>query len=263
VPSLYLRDWPDIYIHTDHDTLLEIDATKLRRVALLGAASGYSLATLNGAQLPMLLPFLAARAEQRLAKGFERAQALAQDSNLQARDAAFEAHNLIAQMLRREQAALQSLAAYAQSNPKELTSCLDALQRQAATLNDWLDGMAATRGVRGSAVPGWHASPDGARVPKRVAEFGPLTYQNNDVLLDRLGSERMRKIKLLHADSSRLLNAQDSAALYAYEIVNFIDGRKSVAEIRDAVAAEFGPIALSVVADYLAACEEAKLIAFR
>jgi aminopeptidase YwaD len=25
VPSLYLRDWPDIYIHTDHDTLSQID----------------------------------------------------------------------------------------------------------------------------------------------------------------------------------------------------------------------------------------------
>ncbi|MGC2246458.1 MAG: M28 family peptidase, partial [Terriglobales bacterium] len=37
IPSLYLRDWPDIYIHTDHDSLDEIDATKLRRVALLGA----------------------------------------------------------------------------------------------------------------------------------------------------------------------------------------------------------------------------------
>src|SRR5258708_29344721 len=39
VPSLYLRDWPHIYIHTDHDTLDQIDATKLRRVALLGAPS--------------------------------------------------------------------------------------------------------------------------------------------------------------------------------------------------------------------------------
>ena len=47
VPSLYLRDWPDIYIHTDHDTLQQIDATKLRRVALLGAASGYVYATLD------------------------------------------------------------------------------------------------------------------------------------------------------------------------------------------------------------------------
>src|SRR5712671_687857 len=61
VPSLYLRDWPDIYIHTDHDTLDQIDATKLRRVALLGAASGYVYASVTAQQLPSILPFLAAR----------------------------------------------------------------------------------------------------------------------------------------------------------------------------------------------------------
>ena len=61
VPSLYLRDWPDIYIHTDHDTLDQIDATKLRRVALLGAASGYVYASVTAQQLPTLLPFLTAK----------------------------------------------------------------------------------------------------------------------------------------------------------------------------------------------------------
>ena len=263
VPSLYLRDWPDIYIHTDHDTLLEIDATKLRRVALLGAASGYSFATLDGAQSPLLLPYLAARAQQRLAKGFERAQALVQDLELQPKDAAFEARNLMAQMLRREQGALQSFAAFTRSNPKELASSLQALQKQAAMLRDWIDAGAALRGVHGAAVPDWHASKDGARIPQRVGEFGPLTYQNDDVLRDRLGPERVRNIKLLNADSSRLLNAQDRSAIYAYEIVNFVDGKKSVMEIRDAVAAEFGPIAVDLVADYLAACEQAKIIAFR
>jgi len=83
------------------------------------------------------------------------------------------------------------------------------------------------------------------------------------VLLDRLGSERVRKIKLLNADSSRLFNVQDRGALYAYEIVNFVDGRRTVGGIRDAVAGEFGPIPLDVVSDYLQACEEAKIIAFR
>jgi aminopeptidase YwaD len=262
VPSLYLRDWPDIYIHTDHDTLFEIDATKLRRVALLGAASGYAFATLDGARSPALLPFLAARAQQRLAKGFERAQAWAQDLNLQPQDAVFEAHNLVAQMLRREQTVLQSFGAFTQS-PKEPAPFLESLKKQAATLHDWLDRIAAMRGVHGSSVPGWHATRDGARTPTRIAEFGPLIYQNDDVLVDRLGMERVRKIKLLHADSSRLLNVQDSAAIYAYEILNFVDGRRSVVEIRDAVAAELGPISVELVADYLKACEEAKIIAFQ
>jgi hypothetical protein len=262
VPSLYLRDWPDIYIHTDHDTLFQIDATKLRRVALLGAASGYTLATLDGAQAPALLPFLAARAQQRLAKGFERALALAQDLHLQPQDAVFEAHNLVAQMLRREQAALQSFGAFTQS-PKEPAPFVETLKEQAATLHEWLQRIAALRGVHGSSVPEWHATRDGARIPARIAEFGPLIYQNDDVLVDRLGTERVRKIKLLHADSSRLLNVQDSAAIYAYEILNFVDGKKSVVEIRDAVAAELGPIPVELVADYLKACEEAKIIAFR
>ncbi len=56
---------------------------------------------------------------------------------------------------------------------------------------------------------------------------------------------------------------QDSAAIYAYEILNFVDGKKSVVEIRDAVAAELGPIPVELVADYLEACEEAKIIAFQ
>jgi len=217
---------------------------------------------LDGARAPALLPFLAARAQQRLAKGFERAQAWAQDLNLQPQDAAFEAHNLVAQMLRREQAVLQSFGSFTQS-PKEPAPFLESLKKQAAALHDWLDRLAAMRGVHGSSVPGWHATHDGARIPARIAEFGPLIYQNDDVLVDRLGMERVRKIKLLHADSSRLLNVQDSAAIYAYEILNFVDGKKSVVEIRDAVAAELGPLPVELVADYLKACEEAKIIAFQ
>jgi hypothetical protein len=45
--------------------------------------------------------------------------------------------------------------------------------------------------------------------------------------------------------------------------VNFIDGKRTVGEIRDAVSAEFGPIALETVSGYLEACEEAKIITMR
>src|SRR6202041_3031589 len=82
VPSLYLRDWPDIYIHTDHDTLGKIDATKLRRVALLGAASGYTYAALDAGNADSLLAFFSARAQGRLVEGFKRAQALVEDTQI-------------------------------------------------------------------------------------------------------------------------------------------------------------------------------------
>ena len=264
VPSLYLRDWPDIYIHTDHDTLQQIDPTKLRRVALLGAASGYAYAYADGGRTASWLAFFAAHGQRRLAEGFERAQSLAQDSQLPPKEASYEARNVITQLLRREQAELQSFSAYAQSNAGDVAAFGKDLEAQAAMLNGWLDHIAAERGAHDfPAQPPWHDDPDAARVPVRVGEFGPLTYQNDDVLLDRLGSERVAKIKLLQGGSNRLLRVQDRGSLYAYEIVNFVDGKRSVGEIRDAVAAEFGPIPLDVVADYLRACEEAKIVAFR
>lgn len=264
VPSLYLRDWPDIYIHTDHDTLLQIDPTKMRRVALLGAASGYAFATLDAADAALVLPFLSARSQQRLAQGFTRALMLTQRPDLDPQEALFEARNLLAQLLQREQAGVQSFAAYTQSHPQALARCVEALRSQAAIFNGWLLQAAARRGAHDpSWVPSWHKTRDAARIPRRVGEFGPLTFQNDDVLRDRLGEERLRKIQLLRSGSSRFVNVQDRSALYAYEIVNFVDGKRSVADIRDAVSAEFGPIPLELVSDYLRACEEAKIIALR
>src|SRR5258707_8205993 len=103
-PSLDLRDWPDIYIHTDHDSLAQIDPTKLRRVALLGAASGYVYASVGGEQLPKFLPFLVAAGEARLARVFQDAQRLVDDPKLQPGIAWYEARNLVSQALHRETA---------------------------------------------------------------------------------------------------------------------------------------------------------------
>jgi hypothetical protein len=264
VPSLYLRDWPDIYIHTDHDTLEQIDATKLRRVAVLGAASGYTDAILGATQAEALLPFFAARSEQRLAEGFARSLDLVNDTRLKPEEAWCEARNLGAQLLRRERAVLQSLAQFTDSHTPRLQEMSDALDAQAAALDASLDTVAAARGARGAKPePPWKGNADAMRIPTRTGDFGPLTYQNDDVLLDRLGAARVEKIKLLSGGSSRLLRVQDSGALYAYEIVNLVDGKRSLGEIRDVVAAEFGPIEFDVVEDYLKACAEAGLVRFQ
>src|SRR5579859_6695412 len=44
IPAIYMNDWPDRYIHTNFDTAANIDPTKLKRAAFIGAASGYFLA---------------------------------------------------------------------------------------------------------------------------------------------------------------------------------------------------------------------------
>ncbi len=260
VPSLYLRDWPDIYIHTDHDSLDQIDPTKLRRVALLGAASGYVYASVEAPQLPKLLPFLTSASETRLARTFQDAQKLVDDPKMESAVAWYEARNLVNQVLRRENAVLHSLVELAGGPASSEADGLKAVAAQVAAFNDWIDARAKLRGAKGTApFAAWLDTPDARRVPLRTGEFGPLTYQNDNVLLARLGKERYAKIKLLNSEATPLLNVQDQSELYAYEIVNFVNGKRTVGEIRDAVSAEYGPLPLSLVADYLEACGEAKV----
>jgi hypothetical protein len=43
---------------------------------------------------------------------------------------------------------------------------------------------------------------------------------------------------------------------YAYEVLNFADGKRNAQEIRDAVSAEYGPVPLELVVEYLKALAE-------
>jgi aminopeptidase YwaD len=264
VPSLYLRDWPDIYIHTDHDTLDQIDATKLRRVALLGAASGYVYASIDVQQLTTFLPFLTAQAEARLAQAFGPAQKLLNDPPVEAHVAWYEARNLVNQTLQREIATLDSVVKFTGGAAEGDAQGARALAGQATEFQNLLDTEAKLRGAKGPGPSApWARDASAKRVPSRIGEFGPLTYQNDNVLLARLGKERYGKIKLINPGASQLSNVRDQSELYAYEIVNFVNGKRSLGEIRDAVSAEYGPLPLNLVADYLAACAEAGLIQWK
>lgn len=264
IPSLYLRDWPDTYIHTDHDTLDQIDPTKLRRVALLGAAAGYVYADLDASQVPTVLPFLTAQAESRLAQSYGAAQQLLSDSQADPTAAGYEAHNLLRQSLRREAGTLHSLVAFTGASINSDKEALKALTSQAAIFEGWLDSRARAGAAKGIpyAAP-WAGSPDAQRVPIRIGEFGPLTYQNDNVLLARLGKERYARIQLLNDDATPILHVRDEGELYAYEIVNFVDGQRTVGEIRDSVSAEYGPLTVDLVFDYLQACSEAGVIQWK
>jgi aminopeptidase YwaD len=47
---------------------------------------------------------------------------------------------------------------------------------------------------------------------------------------------------------------------YAYEVLNFADGKRSPQQIRNAVSAEYGPIPLEMVVEYLRALEKIGVI---
>jgi hypothetical protein len=92
-----------------------------------------------------------------------------------------------------------------------------------------------------------------ARVPIRNrAVKGPLA-PNGDWIVDRLGPQAAA------IAIARVPNSGD----VTYEIVNFVDGVRSVSEIRDAVSAEFEPVDLAAVAEYLEVLVKAGAIRFK
>jgi aminopeptidase YwaD len=54
VPTIYLSDWPDIYIHTDKDLPGNLDSTKMKRAMFIAAASAWALANVEQSDTPTL-----------------------------------------------------------------------------------------------------------------------------------------------------------------------------------------------------------------
>jgi aminopeptidase YwaD len=67
VPMVYFHDWPDVTIHTNKDQPENLDATKLGRVAYLGAGIAWTLAALPQAEAGALYSYARAQAEARIA----------------------------------------------------------------------------------------------------------------------------------------------------------------------------------------------------
>ena len=70
-----------------------------------------------------------------------------------------------------------------------------------------------------------------------------------DYLEAHLGAEKHAALALLDAQP------RWGEGDYAYEALNLVDGRRNAQDIRDALAAIYGPVPLAAVVDYLRALE--------
>jgi len=244
IPAVYLRDHPDVYIHTTRDVPDNIEPTKIKRSAFIAAATGYYLATMpdHGA---WLLRLSQANAYERLAEDGRRAAALAAAGNSAA------ATNLVTQGLRREQRRLRSLSRFV-----DLDGELHLGSRMVEALVE--DLAAAGKGIL-SSIPTSQADlraapvPADGRVPVRNPDVkGPLA-PDGDWVKERAGAS---------AADIAIARLPDSGDV-TYEIVNFMDGTRSVSEICDAVSAEFEPIDPLAVSEYIDVLARAGAVTFR
>src|SRR6185295_5525331 len=102
IPAIYLNDWPDRYIHTNFDTPANVDPTKLKRAAFIGAASAYVLSNLKSDNGDAVLRLLQTSSLRRTATMLERRAKLPE----------VEAANLTRQHLASERDLVDSMARF-------------------------------------------------------------------------------------------------------------------------------------------------------
>jgi hypothetical protein len=76
IPAIYFNDWPDRYVHTNFDIPANIDPTKLKRAAFLGAIVADFLANFRQPDSAALRPVLEAAALHRKAQALKTAMTL-------------------------------------------------------------------------------------------------------------------------------------------------------------------------------------------
>jgi len=225
VPMVYFHDWPDVTIHTNKDLPENLDATKLGRVAYLGAGTAWTLAALPDTEAPRLLAMARANADTRMVSA-ELRGAIAED---------------------REDASVFRA---------------EAAQVGAATLRSvsllWPAVGAATREAEARLLARAPSSParggGDARVPVRSPEVrGPLDVYYYDHLAEVLGES-------LPAPA---LRARGNGDVLAYECLNLVDGRRTVAEIRDVLSGRYDPVPVPEVAGYLERLARARVVSWR
>ena len=232
IPAIYLNDWPDRYIHTNFDTPANVDPTKLKRAAFIGAASAYFLANVKPEDASSILRLLQSHSLRRTSTMLARRSALP----------AAEAANLTRFHLSNERALVDSMERFfriPESTRNDATLFLTNIQK-----------------LTGEVKPATDPEGDGRLIFRRNAKLkGPMSAFGYDYFTDHYGAERERELRL-----PRFQGTRGSGGDYSYEVLNLVNGRRTTQDIRDVVSAVYGPVSLELVVEYLRALESIRVI---
>ena len=231
IPGLYLHDWPDRYIHTNYDLAANIDPTKLKRAAFIGAASAWYLANFSSENVPDVMSLLKRNALQR------SATLAARRVTLPAIDAAAVTRTHF-DLERRKVHSIKSFGELSESDHQSAVDFLDKLQALMVTPE-----------------PSIFIERD-TSVYKRNPEIqGPMHAFGYSYLEEKLGREELAALSL-----PRHSTRYGGGGMFAYEALNLVDGKRTVSDIRDWLVAELGEVSLQDVAAYLQALESIDVI---
>ncbi len=223
IPSIYLHDWPDRYIHTNYDVPGNIDPTKLKRAAFIGAGSAYTIANLDQSNADQVFELMKEASMQRTSMMLERLPMLESQE---------DKDNLLFHHWEYETMAFGSLKSF-----NLYKKVFDG------KVSQFLTGLSKLWG-QGKPAPG-----NNSKVYSRSdSPKGPMSVFGYNYFNDKLGADKASQLKVL-----RYQGIWGGGGAYSYEILNLVNGTRTVTEIRNAVSAEFGAIPVEYVDYYLKA----------
>jgi hypothetical protein len=235
IPAIYLNDWPDRYIHTNGDTAANIDPTKLKRAAFIGAASGYFLAKMGATDVPEVISIVERASLTRSALLYGRRTTVPD-----------EAPNMIRVENDYELAVLDSILTLAPVDEGSMKRTTFFGRARAGIMEQWVDTRDPSILILHHIAPG----EDRLVYARKAGPNGPMAVFGYDYLTDHLASIKLPRPKLLEFQGR-----WGSGEEYAYETLNFVDGKRNVEQVRDAVSAEYGPVPIETVVEYLKSLE--------
>jgi hypothetical protein len=231
IPGLYLHDWPDRYIHTNFDSAANIDPTKLKRSAYIGAVSALFLANMSDKDVPRVLEMLRRNSVRRSAEVMEFRRALTLLDPAAVTEIFFEIE-------REKIRSIERFAALPEEQYRYAVASLDQL-----------------RPLMLQPVPAIFIPRDETVYERNPDIQGPMNAFGYSFLEDKLGAEEMNKLAILKHSTGLA-----DGGMLAYELLNFVDGKRTVSDIRDWLVAEFGTVPPEYVAEYLQALESIDVV---
>ena len=275
IPGSGPGSWPDDFYHSSADTVDRVDPTQLHRVAFLGLAAMTTIAYAGDEDALDLARLALLYGKRRIAASeFAAGESLvaATHQDFAARDQL--AAGLMRHVYARERSAVRSAGTFAhaagtRAAVERLAASLD--EDEAASLRT-IERMSTARaaevGVVRAAIPLTADERLASRlVPRRIpgqelVNFDSMSRtlaKRNDAGIEQVASafEALgSRLRARGESELRLMGLRDAAAYYA-------DGRRTVLDIAEAVAAEYGVLPAADLMAYFRAYERAGLMTVR
>jgi len=264
IPSVMFGTWPDVFYHTNEDTPEKVDPTTLKRAAFLGVAPAIYLTRVTSEDVPRLAMETLSKGRARIADDEQKATNLLigcmpEDLSMNYK----EAKNIIHQAYHREAAVVASCSYFGEED----RGVLDYLEK---TRVDFLTEKDASQKrlenyyrylCKGAGVEATKPEPTARErqlskiIPERVMKYrGPLA---EDFLKWKLEGKIDEEQLLINQYAQTGIPVLRNIP---YETLNFVDGKRSITEIRNAVSAEYCPVSLDAVEEYLRVLEKAGVV---